>query len=162
MSQGKILLVDDSPSVRLMLEDQLKADGYTVCSAENGQLALELLDDLIPDLVITDVSMPGMDGFDLCRRTSFGGCHHCYIWRDRLQDPFHRRRDLNSLLIHLSTSHSNAGKGRPAIRAASVPNTIGDPEAITPDQSTTAPWANRVLAAIVRHIADVDIFEPCL
>jgi hypothetical protein len=60
-------------------------------------------------------------------------------------------------LIHLSTSHPNASYERSAIRAASVPDTIGDCEAVTPDQSTTAHRASRVLVAIVRHIAYVDV-----
>jgi adenylate cyclase len=68
MEQGKILLVDDSASVRLMLADQLAACGYDVYAAENGRRALELLRQVSPDLVITDVSMPELDGFGLCRR----------------------------------------------------------------------------------------------
>lgn len=67
MARGKILLVDDSPSIRLMLEDKLAEDGYTVHTAVNGRHAIDLLADFIPDLVITDVSMPEMDGFALCR-----------------------------------------------------------------------------------------------
>ena len=67
MSQGKILLVDDSPSVRQMLEDTLSEDGYVVYSAENGKEAIELLKVFTPNLVITDVSMPEMDGFALVR-----------------------------------------------------------------------------------------------
>ncbi len=68
MDQGKILLVDDSASIRRMLEDSLNDDGYLVHAAENGRHALDLLDNFDPDLVITDVSMPEMDGFELCRR----------------------------------------------------------------------------------------------
>jgi len=67
MIQGKILLVDDSPSTRMLLEDKLGENGYTVCAAENGREALELLQVFTPDVVITDVSMPEMDGFTLCR-----------------------------------------------------------------------------------------------
>ena len=67
MCRGKIILVDDSPSVRVMLEDHLQAIGYTVYSADNGKRALELLREVTPELVITDVAMPEMDGFDLCR-----------------------------------------------------------------------------------------------
>lgn len=68
MSQGKILLVDDSPSVRKMLEDTLSDDGYVVYTAEHGKEAIELLKLFTPNLVITDVSMPEMDGFALVRR----------------------------------------------------------------------------------------------
>jgi adenylate cyclase len=67
MSQGKLLLVDDSPSIRMMLEDKLSEDGYTVYCAENGREAIDMLDIFTPDMIITDVSMPEMDGFALCR-----------------------------------------------------------------------------------------------
>jgi adenylate cyclase len=67
MTQGKILLVDDSPSIREVLEDKISEAGYVVYSAENGKEAIGLLENFTPDMVITDVSMPEMDGFALCR-----------------------------------------------------------------------------------------------
>ena len=95
MSHGKILLVDDSPSVRIMLEDQLEANGYTVFPAENGKHALALLEDLTPDLVITDVSMPEMDGFDLCR------------W---LRDN-HKFSDIPIIILTAATEEKDACEG---------------------------------------------------
>jgi len=68
MACGNILLVDDSPSVRMLLEDRLSEEGYSVVAADNGRSALEALSDFLPDLVITDITMPEMDGFGLCRK----------------------------------------------------------------------------------------------
>ena len=64
----RILVVDDVPrNVRLM-ELILKAEGYHVIAAYNGQNALEKVEAEKPDLVLLDVMMPGMDGYEVCRR----------------------------------------------------------------------------------------------
>ena len=64
----RILIADDNPQNRYLLETVLKGDGYDVIPAGNGADALDLARKTPPDLVITDILMPGMDGFDLCRR----------------------------------------------------------------------------------------------
>jgi len=63
----KILVVDDSVSVRKALERILGLNNMEVFSAESGSHALTVLIDTVPDLVITDVVMPDMDGFELTR-----------------------------------------------------------------------------------------------
>lgn len=60
-----ILVVDDDMDVREMLCRMLEQDGYEVTPAEGGREALERLDSLAPDLVITDVVMPEVDGFEV-------------------------------------------------------------------------------------------------
>jgi two-component system chemotaxis response regulator CheY len=60
-----ILTVDDSPSMRMLLRVALTDLGYTVIEAEDGVHALETLDGAEPDLLITDINMPRMDGFGL-------------------------------------------------------------------------------------------------
>ncbi len=65
---SKILIVDDSPSAREALYAILEGQGYQLATAESGQQALELAADLHPDLILLDVMMPGMDGFEVCRR----------------------------------------------------------------------------------------------
>ena len=60
-----ILAVDDSPSMRMLLRAALGDLGYMVVEAENGVHALEMLGDVEPDLLITDINMPRMDGFGL-------------------------------------------------------------------------------------------------
>jgi serine/threonine-protein kinase len=61
-----ILVVDDSRVGRMAVESVLKAEGHRVLDAESGQEALEVLEQLRPDLLVLDVRMPGMDGFQLC------------------------------------------------------------------------------------------------
>lgn len=63
-----ILLVDDEPSNLFMLEELLQLKGYTTLSAGSGVEALEMALASNPDLILLDVMMPDMDGFEVCRR----------------------------------------------------------------------------------------------
>ena len=64
---GRVLVVDDDEMLRELVRAALSAEGLTVTTARNGVEALELLDRSLPDLVVCDVNMPGMDGFTLLR-----------------------------------------------------------------------------------------------
>lgn len=69
MSEKKrILIVDDEPQITRVLRMSLSTRGYDVRSAADGESALETFHDWPPDLVITDLSMPGMSGIELCRQ----------------------------------------------------------------------------------------------
>ena len=61
-----ILLVDDDPVVRMITRENLLRAGYAVREAENGAIAQSLLDEITPHLILLDVMMPGMDGFEFC------------------------------------------------------------------------------------------------
>ena len=63
----QILVVDDDKNTRLLLKAVLQAEGYTVCTAENGEQALELLDKEHIDLAILDIMMPKMDGYEFTK-----------------------------------------------------------------------------------------------
>jgi twitching motility two-component system response regulator PilH len=67
-----ILVVDDSPSQREMISALLKTSGMVVTEASNGEEALESLlnsqNSQLPDLVITDIVMPRMNGYEFCRK----------------------------------------------------------------------------------------------
>jgi two-component system sensor histidine kinase/response regulator len=63
-----ILVADDSPQNRLVAEGQLTPCGYRVITAADGTTAIELFRKEAPDLVLLDVLMPGLDGFETCRR----------------------------------------------------------------------------------------------
>ncbi|TAF49512.1 MAG: DNA-binding response regulator [Oscillatoriales cyanobacterium] len=61
--QKRLLLVDDDPNLILLVKDYLEFRGYEVSSADNGRIALEQLQEELPDLIICDVMMPEMDGY---------------------------------------------------------------------------------------------------
>ena len=63
-----ILVADDDLGTRLSIGDYLEAIGYLVVAAENGQEALKLVEEYQPHLVITDITMPQMDGYELVSR----------------------------------------------------------------------------------------------
>ena len=62
------LIVDDVPENLALLSDALSEAGYTVLVATDGQSALERLTMVVPDIILLDAVMPGMDGFETCRR----------------------------------------------------------------------------------------------
>ncbi|MGJ3251490.1 MAG: hybrid sensor histidine kinase/response regulator [Elainellaceae cyanobacterium] len=64
----RILAVDDSPDSLFLIENILAEEGYEVVCAENGQLALSEIARFPPDLVLLDVMMPGIDGYEVTRR----------------------------------------------------------------------------------------------
>ena len=66
--QGSLLVVDDKEMNRDLLHRQLERQGYTVTVAENGRQALEIIKTDSFDLILLDIMMPGMDGYEVCRR----------------------------------------------------------------------------------------------
>lgn len=67
VGKDKVLIVDDVEINRIILEGIIKDMGGTPVLAENGEEALEKISEECPDLVLTDISMPGLDGYELCR-----------------------------------------------------------------------------------------------
>jgi two-component system, OmpR family, alkaline phosphatase synthesis response regulator PhoP len=65
---NKILAIDDDPTALNALRQILSQKGYTVVSAPDGETALELLAEETFDLILLDVGLPGLSGFDVCRR----------------------------------------------------------------------------------------------
>ena len=63
MNKKKILLVDDEIILRDTLTDMLTLNNYSILTAANGEEALAILDDWIPDIIISDIMMPVMDGY---------------------------------------------------------------------------------------------------
>jgi two-component system response regulator MprA len=64
----RVLIVEDDAAVRRMLERSLGAEGFEVEGAADGGAALALAEGVAPDLVVLDVAMPGLSGFEVCRR----------------------------------------------------------------------------------------------
>lgn len=63
-----VLLIEDDPMVRRGLQLALKRHGHAVVGAETGELGLATFADRVPDLVVLDLMLPGIDGFEVCRR----------------------------------------------------------------------------------------------
>jgi len=68
LSQHRILIVEDEPAVARAVEYALTAEGFTVLWAENGRRALELFRTERPHLIVLDIRLPDMSGFDICRQ----------------------------------------------------------------------------------------------
>ena len=62
-----VLVVDDDATMRLLMKEVLQRSGFQVMEAENGQLAVDLFNQIIPDIIWMDVSMPIKDGFEACK-----------------------------------------------------------------------------------------------
>lgn len=67
-----ILVVDDEPQITRVLRTSLSAQGYDIRVANSGEMALEIMKDWQPSLIITDLSMPSIDGVQLCRTVRAG------------------------------------------------------------------------------------------
>lgn len=67
-SRRLVLVVDDEPMMRLLAREALESSGFSVAEAENGRAAVELCRERHPRIVLLDVNMPVMDGFEACRR----------------------------------------------------------------------------------------------
>ncbi|MBW1902268.1 MAG: response regulator [Deltaproteobacteria bacterium] len=66
----KILVVDDEAHIRRVIEIKLKKRGYQVITAKNGQEGFDIVQTQQPDVVISDINMPVMDGKTLCEKTN--------------------------------------------------------------------------------------------
>lgn len=64
----RILVADDEPRIRDLLRVVLESRGFEIAEAENGEATLKTFASFLPDLVILDVMMPGVDGFECCRK----------------------------------------------------------------------------------------------
>ncbi|MDP3536769.1 response regulator [Halomonas sp. M1] len=65
---AKVLVVDDEPNIVLSLEFLMEQAGFEVVTAEDGEQALEQVNSASPDLLLLDISLPGMSGFDVLER----------------------------------------------------------------------------------------------
>jgi DNA-binding response OmpR family regulator len=64
----RILIVDDEPNIVLALELLMKREGYEIRTVGDGERAVEAAETFRPDLILLDVMMPRMDGFEVCQR----------------------------------------------------------------------------------------------
>ena len=95
---GKILVVDDVLLNVKLLEAKLSSEYFDVATAGGGVEALRLIDEQPPDVVVLDVMMPGMDGFEVCRRicANTAANHIPVIMVTALSDPSDRVRGIEA------------------------------------------------------------------
>ncbi|HEY3697230.1 DNA-binding response regulator [Phenylobacterium sp.] len=93
-----ILVVDDDPDARAMLVKALVQAGYQALTAADGMSALALVDQAAPDLVVLDAVMPGLSGFETCRRLKAraGAAHVPVIFMTGLSETEHVVEGLNA------------------------------------------------------------------
>jgi DNA-binding NtrC family response regulator len=163
---ANILVVDDEPSARAALVDLLREEGYTVRSAADGFKALGQMDEWTPDLVITDVKMPGMDGIELMAKvrerlegtavvvmTAYGSVEHAVSAMqqgadDYLTKPVHFPELLQVVRRVLANDEVRRENAR--LRASGAAPTAPGVEWIGPSKES------RDLIALVRQAATTD------
>jgi two-component system alkaline phosphatase synthesis response regulator PhoP len=69
----KILIVEDEPGILVSLRDEFESEGYIVCTAESGDKALETAKKESPDLIILDIMLPVLNGYEVCKRLRLEG-----------------------------------------------------------------------------------------
>ena len=97
-AQDLILIVDDNSTNLKVLSDSLKTAGYKVLIAKDGYSALAKLEKVHPDLILLDVMMPGIDGFETCERIKASDCLRDIpiIFMTALSDTEHKVRGLQA------------------------------------------------------------------
>jgi two-component system, OmpR family, response regulator len=89
MAGERLLLVDDEDNLRSMLEAALRYEGFDVHAASSGRDALAVIDEQPPDMIVLDVMMPDLDGFEVCRRLRNDGVRTPVLFltaRDGIED----------------------------------------------------------------------------
>lgn len=69
----KILIIEDEPGIQLSLQDEFESEGYVVYTAEDGEEGLEMAKKHAPDLIILDIMLPILDGYEVCKRLRMAG-----------------------------------------------------------------------------------------
>jgi two-component system response regulator MprA len=160
----RVLIVGDDPRVLRMIVRTLDAEGYDTVAAPDGGAALAAIERCVPDLVVLDVAMPGLDGLQVCRRLRAKGVGVPVLLltaRDAVED---RVAGLDAgaddyLVKPFATPELLArvralGRRGPAIATAALPSAAGialDPEA------RTATRAGREIRLTVREAALLEL-----
>ena len=100
MAESTVLVVDDEPLILAFLAENLRADDFTVLTAANGGEAIDALAASRPDVVLLDVVLPDMSGYDVCRRVRGG---------DAVNDPWDP--DLPIIMLSAKAEHTDRVRG---------------------------------------------------
>jgi len=100
MAESTVLVVDDEPLIVEFLAENLRADDFTVITAASGGEAIDVLGASRPDVVLLDVVLPDMSGYDVCRRVRGG---------DAVNDPWDP--DLPIIMLSAKAEHTDRVRG---------------------------------------------------
>jgi DNA-binding response OmpR family regulator len=100
MAESTVLVVDDEPLILEFLAENLREDDFTVLTAATGEDAMEALAVSRPDVVLLDVVLPGMSGYDVCRRVRQG---------DAVNDPWDP--ELPIIMLSAKAEHTDRVRG---------------------------------------------------
>jgi DNA-binding response OmpR family regulator len=100
MAESTVLVVDDEPLIVEFLAENLRADDFTVITAATGGEAIDVLGASRPDVVLLDVVLPDMSGYDVCRRVRHG---------DAVNDPWDP--DLAIIMLSAKAEHTDRVRG---------------------------------------------------
>lgn len=92
--RSKVLIVDDEPNILLSLEFLMKKSGFEVFIARDGEEALGIIDEELPEVVILDIMMPKVDGYEVCQ----------YV-------KGHMEKDIKVVFLTAKTKESDVQKG---------------------------------------------------
>ena len=76
MKKTKIVVIEDEPDILEIIDYNLSKEGFEVCSALDGEKGLELVKKEVPDLVLLDLMLPGLDGIEVCRKLKADSVTH--------------------------------------------------------------------------------------
>lgn len=92
MRKDKILLVEDDSTLSFIVDDALQREGFEVATAQNGEVGLRKFEEFKPDVVVADVMMPKMDGFEMVKLIRLKSPHTPVLFltaRTALEDVVH-------------------------------------------------------------------------
>ena len=141
-----ILVVEDNPVVRMLAELHLESAGHTVMTASNGDEALQLVSVIRPDLILSDLNMPNLDGFGLLRavreRQDLASVPVIFLTmhddmdrfrlstelgaNDYLNKPINRNALLNSINKCLSAARNSGAQQAPRVSLSESEEIPGD------------------------------------
>lgn len=96
LPEARLLVVDDEPHIRDLLASSLRFAGFDVTSAEDGVSAYRTVHEYKPDLIVLDVMLPDMDGFQLTRKLRDGGIQTPVLFLTALDDMHDKLEGLNA------------------------------------------------------------------
>lgn len=155
---ARVLVVDDEPTLRELVSYNLKKDGFTVETAEDGRAALLAARRNPPDLVVLDVMLPGLDGFQVCRLLRQESNVPILVLSARGEE-FDRVHGLelgaDDYLTKPFAMRELMARVRSLLRRAQMPSTLedGDAAALTTDRTAANSGASVVAGDLVVDVA---------